>query len=71
MDTENYYLQDYKIDGDSIVIPKHEIERMMEVYKNRAKLNAHNEPLKPQTWVHGWMVGKHDEFKYLLSLFKD
>lgn len=71
MDTKNYYLQDYKIDGESIVIPMHEIERMMEVYKNRAELNAHHEHLKPQTWVHGYMIGKYDEFKYLLSLFKD
>lgn len=68
-DVRNYHLQDYKINGDSIIIPKHEVERLMEVYKNRAKLFAHNEPFKPQTWAQGYMVGKHDEFEYLLSLF--
>lgn len=70
-DTENCYLQDYKIDGDSIVIPKHEIERLMEVYKNRAETFAHNEPLKPQTWGQGYMVGKYNEYKYLLSMFEN
>lgn len=68
-DTINYDLQYYKIDGDSIIIPKHELERLIEVYKNRAEIFGHNEPLKPQTWGNGYMVGKLNEFKYLLSLF--
>lgn len=68
-DIRNYHLQNYKIDGDSIIIPKHEMERLIEVYKNRAELFAHNEPLKSQTWGHGYMVGKHDEYEYMLKLF--
>ena len=70
-DTRNYHLQDYKIEGDSIIIPKHEMERLMEVYKNRAETFAHNEPFKPQTWAHGYMVGKHDEYEYMLKLFEN
>lgn len=71
MDVKNYDLQNYKIDGDSIIIPKHELERIKEVYKNRAKLFAHNEPLKPQTWGQGYMVGKYEVFDYMLHLFNE
>lgn len=61
-------IENYVVTEDSIIIPKQELERLIEHYDKQIKFFWNPKPLVPQTWGVGLFQGKREMCEDFLKL---
>lgn len=61
-------IENYVVTEDSIIIPKQELERLIEHYDGQIKTFWNPKPLVPQTWGVGLFQGKREMCEDFLKL---